>query len=47
MRAFLMEHGYSGEVIVAGYGESRLRPRLRHRTSSEEHYRLARRVAFP
>ena len=47
VRTFLLEQGYSGEVIVAGYGESRLPPAPPGiEPGSDEHHRLARRVAF-
>jgi len=47
VRRFLVENGYSGEIVVAGYGESRVPPAPPGiEPDSEEHHRLARRVAF-
>lgn len=47
VRAFLIENGYSGDIVVAGYGESQLPPAPPGiEPGSEEHFRLARRVAF-
>lgn len=45
--AFLAQYGYSGEVNIVGFGESRLPPAPPGiEVGSEEHYRIARRVAF-
>lgn len=47
VRDFLVESGYRGEIDVAGYGKSRMPPAPPGiEPGSEEHYRLARRVAF-
>lgn len=47
VRSFLLENGYSGEIVISGYGESRLPPAPPGiEPGSEEHHRLARRVAF-
>ena len=45
--AFLSAYGYAGEVNIVGFGESRLPPAPPGiAEGSEEHYRIARRVAF-
>lgn len=45
--AYLKTHGFSGQIETDGYGESRLpAPPPGIAEGSEEHYRIARRVAF-
>ncbi|NNE81500.1 MAG: OmpA family protein [Silicimonas sp.] len=47
VRELLVANGYNGEVEVEGFGETRLPPAPPGiEPNSEEHYRLARRVAF-
>lgn len=47
VEAFLRQNGYQGEIRVSGYGESRIPPAPPGiEPGSEEHYRIARRVAF-
>jgi len=47
VEAFLRQNGYQGEIRVAGYGESRVPPAPPGiEPGSEEHHRIARRVAF-
>jgi len=45
--AFLRDAGFTGEILVAGHGETQLPPAPPGITpGSEEHHRIARRVAF-
>lgn len=47
VRAFLIDSGYEGEIEIAGYGESQIPPAPPGiEPGSDEHHRLARRVAF-
>lgn len=47
VEAFLRQGGYQGEIRVSGYGESRMPPAPPGiEPGSEEHFRIARRVAF-
>ncbi len=47
VEALLRENGYAGEIIANGYGESQLPPAPPGiEPGSEEHHRIARRVAF-
>lgn len=47
VRQFLLEGGYGGEIVVRGFGESKVPPPPEGVIAgSEEHYRIARRVIF-
>jgi outer membrane protein OmpA-like peptidoglycan-associated protein len=47
LRDFMRERGYDGEIEIIGLGESQLpEPPQGIEVGSEEHYRIARRVAF-
>ncbi|MEM9707651.1 MAG: OmpA family protein [Pseudomonadota bacterium] len=47
VRALLLEYGFEGEIRVAGFGESRIpEPPPGIEAGSDEHHRIARRVAF-
>ena len=47
VKSLLVESGYSGEIRVAGYGESKIPPAPPGiEPGSDEHHRIARRVAF-
>ena len=47
VKAFIKNAGFTGEVLISGYGETKLPPAPPGITpDSPEHHRLARRVAF-
>ena len=47
VKSYLVENGFSGDIRISGYGETRLPPAPPGITpDSPEHHRLARRVAF-
>lgn len=47
VKEFLIGNGYSGEIVVRGFGETQLPPPPEgHEEGSEAHYQIARRVTF-
>ena len=47
VKTMLVDSGYSGDIRIAGYGETQIPPAPPGiEPGSEEHHRIARRVAF-